>query len=272
MSFDSVEKSLASGNPIEYYEFNTGFNIYRYCSGDEDFTDTTGNVYEKYTISKTDIEEVTEINRSGIKIMVPRDNIIAEQFRVSAPSFVITVKIFKKHRTDAEPAIIWIGRIMSCEWDGGEATLSSEPVYTSIKRNGLRRFYQIQCPHLIYGSACGIAQHDYATTGSLVAISGVVAEVPAAVSMPNGFFSGGFLSIANTATGTTERRLILKHEGQYLTMAATVTEWTFGDTVTLFAGCDHTLQTCETKFSNEDNYGGYPAIPGLNPFALTTIF
>jgi len=31
-----------------------------------------------------------------------------------------------------------------------------------------------------------------------------------------------------------------------------------GDTVELSAGCDHSLETCKTKFSNSVNYGGFP--------------
>lgn len=34
------------------------------------------------------------------------------------------------------------------------------------------------------------------------------------------------------------------------------------DTFTVIAGCDKTIKTCEDKFSNDINHGGFPTIPG----------
>ena len=46
-----------------------------------------------------------------------------------------------------------------------------------------------------------------------------------------------------------------------------------GSTVVVLAGCDHSVTTCDTKFntpedtqSNVINYGGFPFVPGKNPF------
>ena len=35
-----------------------------------------------------------------------------------------------------------------------------------------------------------------------------------------------------------------------------------GDTFTVTAGCDKSFGTCKTKFSNGDNFRGFPHIPG----------
>lgn len=35
-----------------------------------------------------------------------------------------------------------------------------------------------------------------------------------------------------------------------------------GDTFTIFEGCDHTRGTCNSKFANLNNFGGFPFIPG----------
>ena len=36
--------------------------------------------------------------------------------------------------------------------------------------------------------------------------------------------------------------------------------------VTLHPGCDRTLATCKGRFANQINYGGFPWIPGQNPY------
>jgi hypothetical protein len=45
-----------------------------------------------------------------------------------------------------------------------------------------------------------------------------------------------------------------------------------GQAVTLYPGCDHTTTTCDGKFSNLNNYGGFPHIPTKNPFGGSPIF
>ena len=39
-----------------------------------------------------------------------------------------------------------------------------------------------------------------------------------------------------------------------------------GQDVDVFAGCDHTVDTCDQKFDNVINYGGWPYVPSKNPF------
>ena len=38
-----------------------------------------------------------------------------------------------------------------------------------------------------------------------------------------------------------------------------------------FAGCDRTFATCQSKFGNSLNFGGFPWIPAKNPFAGDSI-
>ena len=38
-----------------------------------------------------------------------------------------------------------------------------------------------------------------------------------------------------------------------------------------FAGCDRTFATCQSKFGNSLNFGGFPWIPVKNPFAGDSI-
>lgn len=43
---------------------------------------------------------------------------------------------------------------------------------------------------------------------------------------------------------------------------------TAGDTATVTAGCDKTFKTCKAKFSNPDNFRGFPHMPG-NDFVIS---
>jgi len=41
--------------------------------------------------------------------------------------------------------------------------------------------------------------------------------------------------------------------------------------VKIYPGCDRVRATCESKFDNLDNFGGFPWIPTKNPFGGSSI-
>lgn len=270
MTYDARESSAYSGNPVELYEFNRGSSYWRYTSGDEDIA-WNAQTWERVPISRTALDETGELNRVNLEITLQRDNPVADLFRLYPPGDIVTVKIWRKHRDDAEAVVIWAGRVLNCEFKGGEAVLHTEPVYTSIRRNGLRRFYQRQCPHVLYGPSCGVNQTLYKASGPVIAISGNTIQVAAAGSFANGYFAGGYVSWLSGAW-VTENRLITDHTGVTLTLSAPILGLAVGLSVDVYPGCDHTLSTCQTKFSNHANYGGWPYIPTKNPFNLQILY
>jgi len=270
MTYDTLERSLYDGAPVELYEFEMGPNRWRYTSADEDQL-KDGQTYSKAPLMRSKLEISEELNRASMEIRVRRDNPVADLFRLYPPGAVVTVRIWRRHRGDAEFVLLWYGRILNCEFSSGEAILHSEPALTSLRRNGLRRFYQRQCPHVLYGSACRVAQSSYKVSGAVTVISGTGIEVTEAGTFADGYFDGGLLSWGSGA-GVVESRIILGHLGTVLTLAAPVAGLAVGDTVDLYPGCDHTLSTCDGRFGNAENFGGWPYIPGKNPFNGTTIF
>ena len=69
-------------------------------------------------------------------------------------------------------------------------------------------------------------------------------------------------------------RYITQHDGDQITLMSAIPslvesiEGSDGQAaVTLYPGCDHTLNDCINKFDNRDNYGGFQWIPSKNPFA-----
>jgi uncharacterized phage protein (TIGR02218 family) len=270
MTYDAREGSVYAGNPIELYEFNRGVDYWRYTSGDEDVT-YGAQTYARTPIDRSALDETSELNRTNLEITLQRDNPVSDLFRLYPPGDVVTVTIRRKHRDDAEAVVIWVGRVLNCEWRGGEAVLHSEPVYTSIRRNGLRRFYQRQCPHVLYGASCGVTQALYKAPGTVSAISGNTLQVSAAGSFADGYFAGGYVAWLSSA-GVSDNRLVTDHAGVTLTLAAAIAGLSVGDPVDLYPGCDHTLSTCQAKFANHANYGGWPYIPTKNPFNLQTLY
>lgn len=270
MTYSSVETSVDDGNPIELYEFVMSPLSWYYTDNPKTITNGLHD-YLTTTISRSKISQSEEINRVDLTITVPRDFAPADRFRVTPSSDPMIVNIRRKHVTDAEDILIWQGRVMSVSWEGATANLICEPTYSSMRRPGLRRYYTYICAHSLYGSKCRVVSEVYRVSDDVSSVADTVINVPIAGGQADGFYTGGFVEYL-TEEGMTEQKLILSHIGSELTLATTPVDLVGGMLISIFPGCDHTIDTCEGKFSNKDNYGGFPYIPTGSPFAGKIIF
>src|SRR5688572_3840577 len=116
MTYDARETSAAAGAPVELYTFARGTTLWRFTSADRDQEPPDGETYLAAVIKRPAIEQGSEMNRSGLKLTVPRDFPIAELYRVSPPSDVVAMTLRRFHRADAEVAVLWTGRVVNVAW------------------------------------------------------------------------------------------------------------------------------------------------------------
>lgn len=270
MTYDATESGQFTGNPVELYKFTLGTLKYRYTSDTVVHT-YNSELYTPLTISRSEIEQTEVLNRTNLKIHMPRDTAVAELFKAYSPGEVVTVQVFRYHPDDGNFALIWTGRVIAPEWSGVKATLNCEPITTALKRNGLRRGYQAQCPHVLYGVDCGVNQLTYRTTDVVTTIDGVTLEVGAASAFANDYFSGGFAQWFDS-DGVQQTRFISDHAGSTITLSAKFQGISVSDTVNLFPGCKHVMTDCDGKFNNSENYGGFAHVPDHTPFGGAVVF
>lgn len=273
MSYDSVETSAQGGSPVELYEFEVNGVTYRYTSGRESYNWNTKD-YEPVVMERGELSDTGELPKNDLEIHVPRDFPVAEFFRVSPPTNVVTARLIEVHRSDGvqEGIVKWVGRILSVNWQGVEAVLYCENDYTSLKRPGLRRSYSRQCPHVLYGAVgCRLNADDFAETATLTAVSGTELQATEFDAQPDGFFDGGYVEWERSP-GIFDRRAIRSHVGAVITVTHSFSDLPVGAVVKAFPGCDHTFATCQSKFANTDNFGGFPNIPKQNPFGQNNVF
>lgn len=270
MTYDARETGLQTGQPVELYEFRHGTTLYRYTSADTDqvFDSAT---YAAAPMSRNAIEATHEMARGALKIDCARTLPLLDLFMPLPPGDVITVTVRRFHRGDAESAVIWMGRVLNVSWDGLRANIHCESIYTSIKRPGLRRMYQKQCPHVLYSANCGVNRAAYKVTRTVQSIAGLAITFDDMGSFAAGRFAGGYVEWSGGGANV-ERRAIRDHSGGVITVNFQPVGLSVGATVDIYPGCDHTTATCNSKFDNVLNYGGMPYIPGKNPFDGTPIF
>jgi uncharacterized phage protein (TIGR02218 family) len=270
MTYATLETGLQTAKPIELYEFRYGPTYYRYTSADEDVVFNT-KTYESRAMSRNSIEATNEMARGALNINCERSLPMLDLFKFVPPGDVVQLTVYRLHRGDTDAVVIWMGRVLNISWRGLEATIHCESVYTSIKRPGLRRMYQKQCPHVLYSAPCGLDRTAWVASKTVSSISGLEITLSNMGSHSDGYFAGGYVEW-EFALDQYERRAIRSHVGAVVTVNFQMIGLTPGAVLNVYPGCDHTLTTCHGKFSNSANYGGMPYIPTKNPFVGTPVY
>ncbi|MCH9691040.1 MAG: phage BR0599 family protein [Gammaproteobacteria bacterium] len=269
MSYANREVSTTDSSPIELYEFRRGGKTWRYTSAAHDTLYAT-YPYSAVPIKRSNLEQSSEMGKTGLRITFARDVEVAQPFIATPPSEITLLTLYRQHRGDNETLAVWMGRVLNAEWRSSEVELNCEPAYTSLQRVGLRRLYQRNCPHVLYSTACGASAVTFRVTATVASINGPSLSVAVAAEYETGYFTGGYATWA--ANGLTEKRMITSHSDDAITLSATPPGLIVGDAITLYPGCDRTLNSCHKKFANSENFGGFPFIPTQNPFSGSPIY
>lgn len=274
MTFAPIETSTEDGNVIELYTFTFGGSTDRFTSYNRDIT-FAGFAWQATQISRSALEASVEDAINELKITVPQDNVIAQQFISNVPGRVGSVTVEKGHADDPaeERVILFEGFIAQVGFDADlVATITCKPQTNVFKRAGPRFTFQGICNHVLYDERCKILRTgdpagEFLLTGTVTSVVGNNIDVAGVSAAGAGFFDGGFVKAP--AGGDDDARLVLSSSGDTLTLLLAFSVEVIGTDVDVFAGCTHDLAICESKFDNVINYGGFPFVPRKNPFNST---
>lgn len=262
MSYDSIEQSVSSAQPVELYKFSHGIQHWRYCTGSAEIS-YNSEVYTPEAINRSEIKFVDSAFDQEVNIEVSRNNELAQQFIPAPLENKTTLIIYRGHGTGF--ITLWNGVIGAVTFDDRTAIIRCTPMTSSLKRVGLRRKYQVQCAYPLYSVGCSVNKESFKVQSTVASYLGMSITAGIFATKTDGWFVGGEF-VCNDA-----RRLILEHTGSTIVIASQIIGLSAGDSFTAYAGCDHSLTTCKTKFDNKLNYGGQPYIPTKNPFVGDSI-
>ncbi|MDR2550027.1 MAG: DUF2163 domain-containing protein [Desulfobulbus sp.] len=260
MSYVAREQSTYAGHPLELYRFSMADRQWLYTGADHEVA-FGEDLYQPVYIKRGGFTRGGDTRKSSVDIEVGASNPVALPFRTGWLAQTMVVTIHRHHYEDNEFVLLWKGRITGCKWAGSVATLTSESVFTLFRRAGLRRVYQIGCPHPLYGPACRLNANAWQVAGIAATVNGNAVTVAAAANRPAGYFTGGMLRAGS------EYRMIVAHSGNRIVLVDAMADLAEGAAVTLWPGCDRSTGCCNDRFRNLDNFGGLPFLPGKNPFS-----
>ncbi len=269
-TFVQDETGLDTSNPIELYRFSGSLAAYTYTSGNRELTfhapsATQSEVFRPVAMSRSDIVLGDITDRNELKVILPINvQLIADYVFDIAPISDLTLEIYRQNGENGIYNLIFGGIVSGIGLKNNQATLTIPSVFTNYLDSEFPNiFYQSMCNLTTYSDRCGAIKADFTTLGVINAINddGTII-VNAAGAQENNYFAPGEIIT------DTERRLILAQQGDILTINYSFRSLTVGDAVSLVAGDDHSIQTCNDKFDQMLNFVGWPYIPYINPFLV----
>jgi uncharacterized phage protein (TIGR02218 family) len=285
MTYSSIEASAADGRPYFLYQFVEGDQVWRFTSRAEAWTSAGSGgeaiLWEPAAVAHGDVVQTSEIERGRLELTWPLSHPFARRFLAPLGNTPVTLTIFRGHeQVLGETVAHWKGRVVGAEVEGARILLSCESVFSTLRRAGVRAKYQRLCRHALYGRGCALNIAFHWQSGAVTEASGTAVFLPAAAEQPDGWIRGGVLRFG-PALG-----FITGHVGALLTLsrpmpelaaaiAAAEVDPETGEAMPVIAdiapGCDLRAATCAAKFGNLANFGGFPEIPGRNPFGGSSI-
>ena len=152
------------------------------------------------------------------------------------------------------------GRVSTVDQVGRtSATLTIASDLVILDYDMPRNLFSPTCVHTLYDSGCGVIRGTYAANGTAGAGSTSTSIVfsGAAGQYVQGsivFSSGANANVRATVKSVVAGALLNLIYPLPFAPAA-------GDAFTVYAGCDHTQNTCGSRFSNLANFRGFPYVP-----------
>jgi hypothetical protein len=261
MTYETSEKSIQSGTPLELYTFELSGGTYRHTTAIESVT-IGGNLYTPAPgLSRANVGEVPlGENHEVIVTMKVTHAIAADLIKNGIPPRKALLTIERIHDPTDTPYRVFRGGIAEIETDAQFAQLrvrSSLAIAFDVKLP-LFKASRI-CQHALYGPGCQVVRGGGVT--NVIAVNGT--SITVNIADPDGTANGG--EIVRLADD--EKRTILTQVGQVVVVDVPFRTLAANDSVALARGCDGQIKTCRDVFNNVANFGGHPDLPEVNPSA-----
>lgn len=249
---------------MELYEFVCGSSAWRYAATSEREIAWDGRTFSPEYVDRSALHFSSDFAKDRLSVTLPATAGIAAAFLSGTPDFRPSLTIYRGSLGGSyEPA--WKGLVTGAAFAFSEGEysceLSCETAMSLMERTGLFRKYELSCPHTLYSAPCGVAQALFAVQARVEAAGGFMLTVP--TGKPDGWFSGGQIVLSSG-----ERRYISSSSGSILRLEHLLPH-AEGKIATLYPGCDKSRATCQGKFGNGINFGGFPWMPEASPFTST---
>lgn len=223
-----------------------------------------------------------EFEGKPLTITVTTQNTSLAQYFATASAALINVAVFRlntqKLLLDGQTLEYGVDAILLNSGRMGNISFNNQAISAEIMplpfgaNQSIPRFYYSKgCNHVLFEpNTCTVNAAAFTHTVTLDELQPSIRQVTLSILPPGGdaaYFRGGVL--IHTPTGQRAGVDACDNGGTGGKVRLRLKMWNLafapGDSVTVRAGCNRTLDECRTKFENADNFGGFPFGPNRNP-------
>lgn len=269
MSFDTDEMSVQDSQPIELFTVTAATGVIaRYTSYAQDVL-YLGNMFFAKQIRRSAIQVVTTENPGCTVEIFVGDPVVQAYIGQGVPPQSMTIAITRLQKLSGTAEQQWSGYVNNVSVRGRTAAFMLSAITDS---NFAKQIPKVvisrQCNHTLYDQFCTITRNFRNAT--IVSMTGRTMVLSTGFGLADQHFRYGDVQHLSSH----ERRSVTNHVNSGVGQCTVTVDVNWpttvgvGDSVQIFAGCDHTVQTCRDKFSNVVNFGGHPQIQSSNFFFL----
>ena len=266
--YDDTEASVASGAPLEGYEFIGTTTTYRYTPAAQN-QDIAGFTFETLPgIDRGGIKSGSQ-NDDGLDMAIemPVDTPLIQDYAFDSALPDLTFTLYRVHRGDnplTEFVKYWVGEATNFTVDGGVGKCRVPNIFTVVMGVQIPNVYYMgPCNNVLYDVRCGVNRASFSTTTT---VATVIDDTNFTV-VDDGFADSFLRAGECINTSKTERRSIVDNVANLITVTYPYSNLEVGDSIEMAAGCNHAYggDCSVTKFNNQRKYVGFPFLPGINP-------
>lgn len=260
MTFLDDEALQQSSSPVELFRFIGPTKVYRYTSLESNIT-VFGDEYVAVPSLRSSIVSPGEGSPPALSLTLPVDVDVAKDFAFAIPVKGLNLTVFRYHEATGNLATYWAGPVLNANVQKEVIVLRIPSEFGSrIKSKLPRILFQTLCNNILFDGICSVIGPNFREQTQIASLSSPTEKTVTVDSMgprPDGWATGGY--IQHVVTG--QKRMLIFQTGTTMTMLYPFQGAEVGDAVEVYAGCDHTLATCNEKFSNKDNFNGFRYLP-----------
>jgi uncharacterized phage protein (TIGR02218 family) len=273
-----AEQGEQSSEPREYCRIAYGNTQHLITFGNRDLF-VAGAIYTAVASERGELGVTAAGNGKELTLTLPVNHAFVQRYlqQGTPPRFITFTMWCQQSNGSIEQQFVGEITSMSVDDENGRASFripsrAGESLLRVVSNVTIGR----TCPHVLYDTMCQIPRSLGSTyfSTTVIAVDGRTVRVDLGVSTSNPYrldwavngelyhpTSGERMTVIVQADVSPGTSTITK-----LTMQAPIVGLAVGDTVEIYAGCDHTLDTCVNKYANRQNFGGFPQLPKANPF------
>jgi uncharacterized phage protein (TIGR02218 family) len=257
----------------DLYTFTlTNGTVLRYTSADFD-VEYNGNTYlcENAGIKRSSMSWQTGLSVDSLDLeFYPKDTDLVgtlplvQAFRngtFDGASLQLDMAFFENW-TDTPLVLekLFLGNVDVDEIGGNNVKVEVKSITEILNTKIPRNIYQSACAYTLYGAGCGVNKATFSSNASVL-VNTTKTVIKCSLAQSVGYFDQGVI-LFTSGQNLNVKRSIKAHTSGQLTLNYPL-QYTpeIGDTFTVSAGCDRTMNSCKNKFNNLANFPETPFIP-----------